>query len=146
MSLFLCICSQSVYQDISNFHLITEESLDDLNTRLDKPVTIRPFRPNLVIKGTKKPYIEVCIGLLSVSHFFILNKMRPFYKTYLRYQIIISSVVRSYNQRVDLSSFVRICIHIIRKLQMLYLNKSCKIFCSCFLMIFLFFVCLFLFY
>ncbi len=37
--------------------LITEASLDDLNTRLEHPVSMRRFRPNLVVDGDA-PYAE----------------------------------------------------------------------------------------
>lgn len=37
--------------------VISQESLDDLNTRLAEPVTMRRFRPNLVVTGTL-PYAE----------------------------------------------------------------------------------------
>ncbi|VAW80212.1 Flavodoxin reductases (ferredoxin-NADPH reductases) family 1, partial [hydrothermal vent metagenome] len=37
--------------------LITEASLNDLNTRLEHPVSMRRFRPNLVVDGDR-PYAE----------------------------------------------------------------------------------------
>ena len=37
--------------------LISQASLDDLNTRLEKPVEMRRFRPNIVVKGCN-PYDE----------------------------------------------------------------------------------------
>jgi len=37
--------------------LITQASLQDLNTRLDTPVSMRRFRPNLVVEGAE-PYAE----------------------------------------------------------------------------------------
>jgi len=37
--------------------LITEASLNDLNTRLEQPVSMRRFRPNLVVDG-EAPYAE----------------------------------------------------------------------------------------
>jgi len=39
------------------FLLISKGSLDDLNSRLDTPVTMNRFRPNLVVKGCE-PYAE----------------------------------------------------------------------------------------
>ncbi|MCG8418251.1 MAG: MOSC domain-containing protein [Proteobacteria bacterium] len=32
-------------------HLLSQESLDELNRRLEKPVTMRRFRPNIVVRG-----------------------------------------------------------------------------------------------
>jgi len=37
--------------------LVSEASLDDLNDRLDKPVDMRRFRPNIVVKGCE-PFAE----------------------------------------------------------------------------------------
>lgn len=39
------------------FLLISQASLDDLNTRLDSPIDMRRFRPNLVVSGCE-PYEE----------------------------------------------------------------------------------------
>ncbi len=45
------------FADAFPLHLISEESLQDLNVRLDMPVPMNRFRPNLVIRGCK-PYEE----------------------------------------------------------------------------------------
>ena len=43
----------------SSYSLMTWDSLEDLNQRLDTPVSEVNFRPNLVIKPDKRtPYIE----------------------------------------------------------------------------------------
>lgn len=39
------------YADEAPFLLLSEASVADLNSRLDSPVTLKHFRPNLVIKG-----------------------------------------------------------------------------------------------
>lgn len=39
------------FSDISPIHLISEESLKDLNTKLKAPVTIDNFRPNIFVSG-----------------------------------------------------------------------------------------------
>ncbi|HEY1534819.1 MAG TPA: MOSC domain-containing protein, partial [Polyangiaceae bacterium] len=39
------------------FLLISEASLEDLNARLDEPITMDRFRPNIVVSGTE-PYAE----------------------------------------------------------------------------------------
>ncbi|XP_072046684.1 mitochondrial amidoxime reducing component 2-like [Amphiura filiformis] len=43
--------SPSIYQDKALYHLFTEVSLDDLNSRLEKKVTVRNFRPNFLVQG-----------------------------------------------------------------------------------------------
>jgi len=45
------------FSDVSAIHLITKESLDDLNSKLEKPTTINCFRPNIVVRNCK-PYEE----------------------------------------------------------------------------------------
>lgn len=42
---------QIAYSDASPIHLISEESLQSLNEKLERPVTINHFRPNIVVKG-----------------------------------------------------------------------------------------------
>ena len=39
------------FSDAAPLHLISEESVNDLNSQLEKPVTIHHFRPNIVVKG-----------------------------------------------------------------------------------------------
>lgn len=45
------------FSDISPIHLISEESLKDLNSKLENPITIDNFRPNIVVSGLL-PYEE----------------------------------------------------------------------------------------
>ncbi|CAG8499366.1 11140_t:CDS:2, partial [Paraglomus occultum] len=49
---------QVAFADSFPFLLISEESLTDLNSRLDSPVNMRNFRPNIVVKGCNAPYEE----------------------------------------------------------------------------------------
>jgi uncharacterized protein YcbX len=49
--------------------LISEESLDDLNSRLAKPLPMNRFRPNVIVRGAGKAYAEdewarLCIGVV----------------------------------------------------------------------------------
>ena len=39
-----------LYADYAPFMLLSEASLDDLNSRLEKPVTVKSFRPNILVK------------------------------------------------------------------------------------------------
>ena len=47
----------SSLQDATPFHLTTEESLADLNARMETPIPMNRFRPNLVVRGAA-PYAE----------------------------------------------------------------------------------------
>jgi uncharacterized protein YcbX len=40
------------FSDISPIHLISEESLKDLNSKLKNPVTVDNFRPNILVSGS----------------------------------------------------------------------------------------------
>ncbi|XP_022110942.1 mitochondrial amidoxime reducing component 2-like [Acanthaster planci] len=40
------------YSDFASFMLLTESSLDDLNSHLDKPITVRNVRPSFVVSGS----------------------------------------------------------------------------------------------
>ncbi|XP_032072385.1 mitochondrial amidoxime reducing component 2-like isoform X1 [Thamnophis elegans] len=59
------------YAEASPLLLISEASLDDLNTRLEKKASITIFRPNIVIKGCS-PYeedywIDILIGTVKLK-------------------------------------------------------------------------------
>jgi uncharacterized protein YcbX len=52
--------------------LISEESLADLNARLEQPLPMHRFRPNVVVRGAPHPYAEddwgdLCIGDVPLS-------------------------------------------------------------------------------
>jgi len=47
-----------LFTDVSPIHLISKESLDDLNKRLENRVEINTFRPNIYISGCTYPYEE----------------------------------------------------------------------------------------
>jgi len=49
--------AQTTFSDGYPLLLISEGSLDDLNTRLPKPLPMERFRPNLVVRGAE-PYAE----------------------------------------------------------------------------------------
>ena len=47
--------------------LVSEESLCDLNARLDTPLPINRFRPNVVVGGAGAPYIEDTWSRISIG-------------------------------------------------------------------------------
>ncbi len=51
------LSSQIAFQDGYPFLIISEESLQELNSRLDEPLPMNRFRPNIVIKNTT-PFAE----------------------------------------------------------------------------------------
>ena len=52
---------QVAFQDFCHCMIMTEPSLEDLNSRLPEPMSVIPFRPNVMVDGCK-PYDEV-VGL-----------------------------------------------------------------------------------
>lgn len=55
------------FADAFPFLLISQEALDDLNTRLPFPVRMNRFRPNIVIAGHGIPYLEDRMGRIRVG-------------------------------------------------------------------------------
>jgi len=55
---------ETIYADYSPFMMISEASLDELNKRLQKKVSMRSFRPNFTARGCL-PFAEVFLSLLS---------------------------------------------------------------------------------
>ena len=46
------------FADAYPFLIISQESMDELNRRMDKPLGIERFRPNIVIEGAAEPHAE----------------------------------------------------------------------------------------
>ncbi|XP_019405050.1 PREDICTED: mitochondrial amidoxime reducing component 2-like isoform X2 [Crocodylus porosus] len=59
------------YPDCSPVMIISEASLEDLNTRLEKKVTIQNFRPNILVTGCsafeEDSWDEICIGSVDMK-------------------------------------------------------------------------------
>ncbi len=49
----------AAYHDMAQFHLGSLESINDLNKRLENPIKIHNFRPNIIVSGLDTPYGEV---------------------------------------------------------------------------------------
>ena len=58
------------FQDGYPLLLISEESLRDLNSHLKEKVLMNRFRPNLVIKGSRVPYIEDGMKRIKVGEMY----------------------------------------------------------------------------
>jgi uncharacterized protein YcbX len=58
------------YSDASPFLVLSEASLEDLNSRLERRVKATNFRPNIVISGCGV-YAEVTFGLKSLFLFIL---------------------------------------------------------------------------
>lgn len=60
------LTEQVAYSDVGPVMLLSEASVDDLNSRLEKDVTAERFRPNIII-GDCQPFEEVFMTQIS-SH------------------------------------------------------------------------------
>ena len=56
---FVCLI-QIAMPDFSNYMLASEESLQDLNSKLGQPLPMKQFRANIIVSGTK-PFGEVSV-------------------------------------------------------------------------------------
>ncbi len=65
-----------IYEDYSPFMLISENSLNELNSRLEKKVSMRNFRPNFVATGCEA-FAEVIIFMhIITGHVFDKKKLQ----------------------------------------------------------------------
>lgn len=62
--------------DVSSFMLMTESSVTDLNSRLEKPVTAQQFRPNFVVKGSQ-PFEEDNWDWIRIGSQTIFRQIKP---------------------------------------------------------------------
>ena len=65
------------FSDGYPFLLASQESLDDLNKRLKKPVSILNFRPNIVVNGSRKPWYEDTWEQIAFNNFVIMRVVKP---------------------------------------------------------------------
>lgn len=61
------------FADAYPYLIASETSLHDLNSRLDRPIPMDRFRPNIVIRGCDRPYVEdlwqaIRIGAITFRH------------------------------------------------------------------------------
>lgn len=61
------------FADAFPYLIASEFSLHDLNSRLDRPIPMDRFRPNIVIRGCDRPYVEdrwqvIQIGAITFRH------------------------------------------------------------------------------
>ena len=55
-----------IYEDYSPFMMISQASLDELNTKLPRRLTMRSFRPNFTANNAERPFAEVLLSRHSL--------------------------------------------------------------------------------
>lgn len=65
-----------VYADGAPLMLLSEASLTSLNSHLENPVTMKSFRPNIVVTGCQS-YDEDSWDVILIGEDVILRKLRP---------------------------------------------------------------------
>ncbi|GAB1609366.1 mitochondrial amidoxime reducing component 2-like [Argonauta hians] len=65
--------AQCVYQDSSPYHLLSQASIDNINSRIDKEVNVHNFRPNILVEGCmafdEDSWDEIKIGSEVTFHY-----------------------------------------------------------------------------
>lgn len=56
--------------------VMTQASLDDINSLLDDHVTMYNFRPNILVKGTKEPFEEDKWDWLKIGDDIVLRSFK----------------------------------------------------------------------
>lgn len=81
----LLLYIQGSYADIASYMIMTQCSLDDLNSRLAKTVNEYYFRPNIMVKGTTIPFEEDEWDWMKIGDDAVLRSFKPCtrYITYL---------------------------------------------------------------
>jgi uncharacterized protein YcbX len=69
--------SETGFSDGYPFLLTSIESLDDLNKRLPKPISMLNFRPNIIVQGSKKPWCEDKWDQISFNNFVFMRVVKP---------------------------------------------------------------------
>lgn len=68
---------ESIFSDLTSYLITTNKSLDDVNKRLEKPVSMRNFRPNIVIDTTKEAFDEDLWGELQFGDDVFMRCQHP---------------------------------------------------------------------
>ncbi|MPC17558.1 Mitochondrial amidoxime reducing component 2 [Portunus trituberculatus] len=65
-----------LYADTCAFMLTSETSLADLNSRLERPITLDWFRSNIVVRGVKEPYDEDDYAFVRIGDV-VFRRLKP---------------------------------------------------------------------
>ncbi|XP_037048136.1 mitochondrial amidoxime-reducing component 1-like [Bradysia coprophila] len=65
-----------LFADITSYMLMTQSSLNELNKKLDRPVTSLQFRPNIVVSGTE-PFVEDKWEWIKIGEDVIIRNVKP---------------------------------------------------------------------
>ncbi|OZC51749.1 MOSC domain-containing protein [Rhodococcus sp. RS1C4] len=57
----------AAFADSSAVHILSESTLDGLNTRMDAPLPMNRFRPNIVVTGWDDPHTEDLVRDISIG-------------------------------------------------------------------------------
>lgn len=60
---------QGAFSDQTAYMLMSEDSVNMLNTKLENPVTHRNFRPSILITGVTDPFSEDYWGYVRIGDF-----------------------------------------------------------------------------
>ncbi|XP_066957616.1 mitochondrial amidoxime reducing component 2-like [Macrobrachium rosenbergii] len=72
---------RAAYSDWSSYHLACQSSLDDLNSRMEEPILMDNFRPNIIVKGSK-PFDENDWAFVKIGDV-VLRRLKPCQRCFL---------------------------------------------------------------
>ena len=65
------------FQNYTSYLLIGEESIEELNKHVAKPVTYHNFRPSILISDIPEPFAEIKWGFVRIGTNSILKASKP---------------------------------------------------------------------
>ncbi|XP_021379954.1 mitochondrial amidoxime reducing component 2-like isoform X2 [Mizuhopecten yessoensis] len=68
---------ESIFSDLTSYLVATDKSLEAVNKRLDKPVSMRNFRPNIVVDTTMEAFDEDLWGELMFGDNVYMRCLHP---------------------------------------------------------------------
>lgn len=76
---------QELFSDLASYMLVSDESVNDLNKRLENPIRSVQLRPNIVVKGCETYYNEDDWEWIKIGNTAIIRRFKfcKRYKTFV---------------------------------------------------------------
>jgi len=65
------------FQNYTSYLIMGEESIEELNKHIDKPVTYRNFRPSILIEKIPEPFAEIRWGYVRIGDKNVFKASKP---------------------------------------------------------------------
>lgn len=67
----------ATFQNYTSYLLVSQESVDELNTHLKEPVTFHNFRPSILVSGVSEPFAEIKWGFVRIGKEAVFKASKP---------------------------------------------------------------------